>query len=53
MKYAKAWLAIQSLLLISACAGVKFNGFHITLTVVCLLYTAAVWRAMVWAKKGK
>lgn len=53
MKYAKAWLMVQSLLLISAVFGVEFNGFHIFMTVVCLVYNAMVWRAMVWVKKGK
>lgn len=48
MNYAKAWLLIQSLLLITAICGVEFNGFHISLTVVCLLYNACVYRRMAW-----
>ena len=51
-QYTKAWLAIQSLLLISAVCGVKFSWFHGALAGACLVYNFCVWRALKRVKHG-
>lgn len=44
--YTKAWLVVQSLLLISAMDGVEFTYIHSGLAVLCLGYNAAVYWAV-------
>ena len=51
MIYAKAWVLVQALLLISAMCGLEFSGFHDTLAVLCLGYSFFVYRRMSWASK--
>lgn len=48
-RYTKAWLIVQSLLLISAMADVKFTYIHAGLAVLCLGYNAMVY----WAVKRR
>ena len=48
--YTKAWLLVQSLLLISAVFGVQFTWFHGLLVTLCLVYNGCVWRALVRVK---